>query len=237
MMPRPRSKTSVLAVPRSTARSRCPKGKDPSDATEPVGRPSQPVAVAQRRQRLACRHGVVRQRLERHEPLPQVVDPDGRHLRGQPRQPAHHRALVALAVLALDQQADRQRVVEVDPRQLGGRRADHRQPPDPQRALEPRVGASVARHMRTYVRMSGSGALGRRRTSHGGRGCGVGIGGPPQRGARDVRSAHRSARVSARSTSRALYRPPTSTLQTRGAPRRLIDATGTDPLPHPEPLT
>jgi hypothetical protein len=112
------------------------------------------VAVAQRRQRLACRHGVVGQRLEGHEPLPQIVDAHRRHLRGQPGQPAHHRALVALAVLALDQQADRQRVVEIDARQLGGRRADHRQPPDPQRALEPRVRASVTRHIRTHVRMS-----------------------------------------------------------------------------------
>ena len=85
-MPRPRSKTSVLAVPRSTARSRCPKGMTLA-TTESLGRSSESMAVTQGRQRLARRRGVVGQRLESHEPLPQVVDPHGGDLHRQPGQP------------------------------------------------------------------------------------------------------------------------------------------------------
>src|SRR5215213_10843890 len=96
MMPRPRSKTSVLAVPRSTARSRCPKGVTLARAPQAVRRPAQAVAIAEARQGLAGGHGVVRQRLEGEQPLAQVIDADGGHLHGQPREPAHHRALVAL---------------------------------------------------------------------------------------------------------------------------------------------
>src|SRR3954447_2741503 len=83
MMPRPRSKTSVLAVPRSTARSRCPKLptlEDPAHSPQPLRGPPQAVAVTQPGERLAGRHRVVRQRLERQQALSQIVDPDRRHL-------------------------------------------------------------------------------------------------------------------------------------------------------------
>ena len=113
---------------------------------QPPRRAAQPVPLAQLRQGLAGAVRVLGQRLERQQPRPQVLDPDGRDLEAQPRQPAHRRPLEPLGVLVLDQQADRQRVVEVDAGQLGGRRANQREPADAQGALETGVGAALAAH-------------------------------------------------------------------------------------------
>ena len=63
--------------------------------------------------------------------------------------------LEALVVLGLDHQQDPQRVPQRDPAELGGGGVDDGQVAGLDGAQQARVGRSVARHMRTYVRMTG----------------------------------------------------------------------------------
>ena len=69
-------------------------------------------------QRLARAVRVLRQRLEGDQGAPEILDPDSRHLEREAAEPAHNGPVVAIVVLCLDQQRDRERVVQVDRRQL-----------------------------------------------------------------------------------------------------------------------
>src|SRR3954452_9929653 len=102
-------------------------------------------AGGQRAQRAHRAVGILGQRLEQGQRAARIVDP-GALLEAEPGHPPDRGALERGGGVARHEDADLERVIEVDARELGGGGVDQRQPAEIEGAPEGRVGAAIARH-------------------------------------------------------------------------------------------